>query len=183
MKTALVILTEGFEEIEAVAVIDILRRAEVECTVAAQHDSKFVIGKTGIQVVADELLHDVIKQTFDLVVLPGGPGVRHLRKDEQVLNLARAQVSSSKWLGAICAAPAVLHDAGLLKGRKYTAHPSVSHELTEILDQPVVRDENIVTSRGAGTAVDFGLSLVELLCGRESAAQIRQGICAPDATS
>lgn len=178
MKTALVILAESFEEIEAVAVIDILRRAEVECTVAAQHDSKFVIGKTGIQIVADELLSDLADKDFDLIVLPGGPGVRHLRKDEKVLTLARKQADAQRWLAAICAGPTVLHDAGLLAGLAYTAHPTVAHELTSIVEQPVVCDGNIVTSRGAGTAVEFGLALVERLCGPEKSAEIREGICA-----
>jgi 4-methyl-5(b-hydroxyethyl)-thiazole monophosphate biosynthesis len=179
MKTALVILAECFEEIEAVAVIDILRRAEIDCTIAAQHDSKFVTGKTGIQIIADEIFTDALaEQGFDLVVLPGGPGVRHLRKDPKVLKLARTQAASKGYLAAICAAPMVLHDAGLLSGRRYTAHPSVGSELKAVLDEPVVRDGNIITSRGPGTAVDFGLALVESLCGKEKAAEIRSDICA-----
>lgn len=180
MKTALVILAEGFEEIEAITVIDILRRADVACTVAAQHDGKFVTGKTGIQVVADELLNAVRDQSFDLVVLPGGPGARHLRKDQTVLELARRQAAAGACLAAICAAPTVLLQAGVLEGRKYTAHPSVHSELPEtIADQAVVWDENIATSRGAGTAVDFALSLVARLCGAEKSEEIRDAICAP----
>lgn len=179
MKTALVILAEGFEEIEAIAVIDILRRADVVCTVAAQHDAKFVTGKTGVQVVADELLNAVRDQAFDLVVLPGGPGARHLRKDQTVLSLARKQAASGRCLGAICAAPTVLLQAGLLEGKQYTAHGSVASELPALLaDQAVVRDGNIITSRGAGTAVEFALSLVEHLCGADKAANVRQAICA-----
>lgn len=177
MKSALVILAESFEEIEAVAVIDILRRAGMECTVAAQHDSKFVTGKTGIQIVADELLSDVLEQTFDLVVLPGGPGVRHLKKDERVVKLVRKQAGSEGHVGAICAAPTVLNEAGLLTGRRYTAHPTVGQELASIILEPVVRDGNIVTSRGAGTAIPFALVLVEQLCGKEKAAEIRNSIC------
>ncbi len=178
MKTALVILAEGFEEIEAIAVIDILRRAGVECTVAAQHDGKFVTGKVGVQVVADELLSDVRDQSFDLVYLPGGPGARHLRKDPAVLELANKQASANGLIAAICAAPAVLQQAGLLDGRRYTAHPSVKSELPAILeDQAVVWDENIATSRGAGTAIELGLSLVERLCGTEKADVIREAIC------
>lgn len=178
MKTALVILAEGFEEIEAVTVIDILRRANVTCTVAAQHDGKFVTGKTGIQIVADELLDAVRNQTFDLVVLPGGPGARHLRKDEAVLNLVRQQAEAGRYLAAICAAPTVLLQAGVLKGHKYTAHPSVASELSEInAEAPVVLDKKIITSRGAGTAVEFALGLVEQLCGAEQSAEIREAIC------
>lgn len=178
MKSALVVLAEGFEEIEAIAVIDILRRADIDCTVAAQHDGKFVTGKMGVQVVADELLEAVRGQDFDLVVFPGGPGARHLRKDEIILGIARRQASSGKCLGAICAAPTVLLQAGVLQGRKYTAHPSVQAELPEIIaDRAVVTDGNIVTSQGAGTAVEFGLALVEHLCGPEQSAEIRAAIC------
>lgn len=179
MKTALVILAECFEEIEAVAVIDILRRAEIECTIAAQHDSKFVTGKTGIQIVADELFTETLaEQGFDLVVFPGGPGVRHLRKDPKILKLARTQAASKGYLAAICAAPMVLHDAGLLSGRRFTAHPDVASELKMVLTDSVVCDGNIITSRGPGTAVEFGLALVEALCGKELAAEIRSAICA-----
>lgn len=180
MKTALVILAEGFEEIEAVAVIDILRRADVSCTVASQYDGKFVTGKTGIQLVADELLADVAPQDFDLVVLPGGPGCRHLKKDATVLDLIRRQAAEKRLLAAICAAPTVLLQAGLLKGRKHTAHHSVAAELPDLVpDKPVVRDGNIITSRGAGTAVEFGLALVQALDSLEKAAEIRAAICAP----
>lgn len=177
MKTALVILAEGFEEIEAVAVIDVIRRAEVECTVAAQHDAKFVTGKLGVQIVADELLAAVVDREFDVIVLPGGPGARHLRKDEAVLSLTRRQAEAGRCMAAICAAPTVLLEAGVLAGHKYTAHPSVSSELPAIVEQAVVRDRNIITSRGAGTAVEFALSLVEELCGPEKSAEIREAIC------
>lgn len=178
MKTALVILAEGFEEIEAIAVIDILRRAGVDCTIAAQHDGKFVTGKTGIQVVADELFPAVRDQTFDLLVLPGGPGARHLRKDPNILEMVRKQVEEKRLTGAICAAPIVLHEAGVLEGRKYTAHFCAKSELTEIMeDQEVVWDENIATSQGAGTAISFALSLVERLFDSEKADKIRKAIC------
>jgi 4-methyl-5(b-hydroxyethyl)-thiazole monophosphate biosynthesis len=178
MKTALVILAEGFEEIEAVAVIDILRRADVGCTVAAQHDGKFVTGKTGIQIVADELLDNVRDKTFDLLVFPGGPGTRHLRKDPSVLDLARRHAESGQFLAAICAAPTVLFQAGLLHGRKYTGHPSVANQMPGMIHGPaVVLDDKLITSRGAGTAVAFALKLVEVLCGRSKSAEIRKAIC------
>lgn len=179
MKTALVILAEGFEEIEAVTTIDILRRADVQCVVAAHGDNKFVTGKTGIQVIADELLDETATRAFDLLVLPGGPGVRHLRKDPAVIELTRKQSAAGRLVGAICAGPTILNEAGLLSGCRYTAHPSVENELSEILDnEPVVLDGNTVTSRGAGTAVEFALRLVGCLEGEEKADQIRQQICA-----
>lgn len=178
MKTALVILAEGFEEIEAVAVIDILRRADVGCTVAAQHDGKFVTGKTGIQIVADELLDHVRDKTFDLLVFPGGPGTRHLRKDPSVLDLARRHAESGHYVAAICAAPTVLFQAGLLQGRRYTGHPSLASDLPGMTNgHAVVVDGRLITSRGAGTAVAFALKLVEVLCGRTKATEIRKAIC------
>jgi protein deglycase len=179
MSNALVILAECFEEIEAVCVIDILRRAEVDCIVAAQHEPKFVTGKTGIQIVADELLDDLTEQIFDLIVLPGGPGVRHLRKDPRILDLVKRQNEAKRTVGAICAAPTVLHEAGLLQGHRFTCHPTVAQELKNPEPDAVVADGNIVTSRGAGTAVEFSLALVEQLCGAAKAAEIREAICCP----
>lgn len=177
MKTALVILAESFEEIEAISTIDILRRAGVETTVAACHDNRFVTGRNGIRIVADELFTTVLDQRFDLLVLPGGPGVRHLRKDPRVIERVRRQENDGGLIGAICAAPTLLHDAGLLDGRRYTAHPSVANELKAIDESSsVVVDERIITSRGAGTAVDFALALVEKLVSHEKAAEIRDSI-------
>ncbi|HLS27121.1 MAG TPA: DJ-1 family glyoxalase III [Opitutales bacterium] len=178
MKTALVILAEGFEEIEAIAVIDILRRAGVNCTIAAQHDGKFVTGKTGIQVVADELFHALRDKSFDLLVLPGGPGSRHLRKDTSVLEMIRKQVGEGRLTAAICAATTVLYDAGILEGREYTGHFSVKAELPQIIDnQKVVWDGNVATSQGAGTALEFALSLVERLYDAKKAEKISKAIC------
>lgn len=179
MKSALLILAEGFEEIEAITTIDILRRSQVECTVAAHQSNKFVTGKTGIQVVADELFEHLSDKEFDLFVIPGGPGVRHLRKDKNILEYTRRHAEAGRLIGAICAGPTLLHDAGLLDGRKYTAHFSVAKELKEILsDQAVVQDMNIITSQGAGTAVEFGLHLVKELVGEKLSEEVRQSICA-----
>jgi protein deglycase len=178
-KTALVILTDNFEEIEAVTPIDILRRAEVAVTVASRTGSPSVKGRSGITIVADCLLDDALAdgKAYDLLVLPGGPGHVALRKDERVLNLVRKQVESGKLIGAICAAPTVLKDAGVLKGRRITAHFSVLEELPNMLQkEDVVIDGTIVTSRGAGTSVPFALSLVEKLCGYEKALKIAHAI-------
>ncbi len=180
MKTAVIILPEGFEEIEAIAPIDILRRGEVACTVAAHHENKFVTGKTGIQVVADKLFKEVADTEFDLLVIPGGPGIRHLRKDRNIAGYVKAHVEAGRLVGAICAGPTLLNDAGLLNGRKYTAHFSVSAELPSIIeDQAVVHDGNIVTSRGAGTAVAFGLYLLSLIRGKQTSMEVRKAICVP----
>ncbi len=178
MPTVLAILPEGFEEIEAVTPIDILRRADVRVTVASLANSPLVTGRNQLKIEAETTLASVGEQAFDLLFLPGGPGVVKLRADARVPALARAQATSGRWIGAICAAPAVLHDAGLLDGKRYTAHPSVAEELKNILsNERVVIDGKLITSRGAGTALDFGLALVEVLISAGKAAEIRASIC------
>jgi 4-methyl-5(b-hydroxyethyl)-thiazole monophosphate biosynthesis len=178
MPTVLVPLADGFEEIEAFAPIDLLRRAGVEVITAALGDGIHVTGRSGITTHADTTLAAVIGRDFDLVFLPGGAGVKHLRADARVRELVLQQNAAGRWLAAICAAPAILHDCGLLAGRRYTAHFSVANELTAILAaERIVTDGKITTSRGAGTALDFGLHLVGLLTGREKSADISKAIC------
>jgi len=173
----LVPLAHGFEEIEATCPIDLLRRADVEVVTASCEDDLVVIGRSGIALQAELLLSDISVESFDLLVLPGGPSVFKLREKRMILELIKSFHTAEKPIGAICAAPLLLLDAGLLNNLSYTAHGSVSNELKEMKhDQAVVKDGNIITSRGAGTAVEFGLSLVELLCGREKADEIRESI-------
>jgi protein deglycase len=179
MPTVLAILAEGFEEIEAAAPIDLLRRAGAEVTVAALGDNIHVTGRTGITVHADKTLGAVEHLLFDCVFLPGGPGVKQLRADKRVGALVQRHYSAAHWIAAICAAPTVLNDLHLLAGRRYTAHFSVANELSAILtEERVVADGPILTSRGAGTAIDFGLFLIEKLFSRERSAEIGRSICA-----
>jgi len=179
MPTILVILADGFEEIEAITPIDLLRRAGAEVVSASLTEGIHVIGRTGVTVHADAALAEVLYREFDCVYLPGGPGVRHLRADARVAEIVRRQQAAGRWLAAICAGPAVLHDAGLLTGRRYTAHFSVAGELPAILaDERVVADGRLLTSRGAGTALDFALLLIETLFSPEKAGEIRLSICA-----
>lgn len=179
MPSALVILPEGFEELEAVAPIDLLRRAGVEVTVAALGETLAIIGRNGITLQSDTTLSTVGGQLFDLIFLPGGPGVKHLRADSRVRSTVLAHDAAARWIAAICAAPTVLHDAGLLAGRRYTAHFSVANELPAILAaERTVVDGRILTSRGAGTATDFGLLLVEKLISAEKSLEVAQSICA-----
>lgn len=179
MPTVLAILPEGFEELEAVAPIDVLRRAGCAVTVAALGPGIHVTGRNGITVRADAALDSLPADAalFDCLLLPGGPGVQHLRASTAVRALVASHHDAGKLLAAICAAPTVLHDAGLLAGRGYTAHPSVASELTAILaDERVVRDGNVLTSRGAGTALDFGLALVSALVSPQKSAEIASSI-------
>lgn len=178
MPSVLVPLADGFEEIEAFAPVDLLRRAGVEVTVATLNDNSHATGRSGITTHGDATLTAVQGRAFDLVFLPGGAGVKHLRADPRVRKLVKEQHATGRWLAAICAAPTVLHDAGLLAGRRYTAHFSVANELPAILaEERVVTDGKITTSRGAGTAVEFGLHLVALLASADKAKEISKAIC------
>ncbi|MCF7688795.1 MAG: DJ-1/PfpI family protein [Cephaloticoccus sp.] len=179
MPTVLAILAEGFEEIEAITPIDLLRRAGVEVTIAALAEGIHVTGRCGLTMHATTTLAAVPFTTYDCLFLPGGPGVKHLRASERVRELVRTHFDAGRLLAAICAAPTVLHDAGLLEGRRFTAHFSVAEELPNLLSEHrVVLDSTILTSRGAGTALDFGLAMVEQLCGQETAGRIKQSISA-----
>lgn len=179
MPTVLTILPEGFEEIEAVTPIDLLRRAGAQVTVASLTENIHVAGRTGMILHAETSLAAVGRNTFDLVFLPGGPGVINLRTDPRVGSIVKSQAEAGRWVAAICAAPSVLGAVGLLEGKRYTAHFSVAKELPHILaHERVVVDGRIITSRGAGTALDFGLKLVELLVSPEKSAEVAKAICA-----
>lgn len=176
-KSALFVFTDGLEELEAVAPLDILRRSGVDCTVASQTGRLEVTGRNGITLKTDCHFDEVSDRSFDLVVLPGGPGVQALRDNPALIEVLKKQNSADKPLAAICAAPTVLHDAGLLEGRSYTAHFTVADELPKIIENSaVVVDGNIITSRGAGTAVEFGLTLAEILTGGESSREVAESI-------
>jgi protein deglycase len=178
MPTALVILADGFEELEALAPVDLMRRAEIEVTVVTLSENRHATGRSGITVHGDAALSAVHARLFDLVFLPGGAGVKNLRADARVLDLIRLHHAADRWLAAICAAPTVLNDCGLLTGKRYTAHFSVAHELPTILSaERIVTDGKITTSRGAGTAVEFGLHLVAALTSRAKSEEISKAIC------
>jgi len=178
MARVLLLLAEGFEEIEAVTVIDVLRRAEVEVTIAALTASP-VRGSHDIEVVADTTLNEVAAANFDGLVLPGGmPGAKHLREDARVLELVREFVSASKLTAAICAAPTVLEAAGVLRGRRATGYPGHALPSAEYSEQRVVEDGVFVTSRGPGTAIDFALTLVARLLNEDTAKTHRQRLLA-----
>jgi 4-methyl-5(b-hydroxyethyl)-thiazole monophosphate biosynthesis len=176
--TVLVVLAEGFEEIEAVAPIDLLRRAGATVTVAALSESIHVTGRNGMVLHADTTLSAVESHEFTCVLLPGGPGTKLLRADPRVRSLVVNQAGAKRLLAAICAAPTVLYDAGLLSGRRFTAHPSVAAEMKELLpSERTVVDDNLVTSRGAGTAIEFGLVLIERLFDLVKRQSVAESIC------
>lgn len=179
MPTVLAILAEGFEEIEATTPVDLLRRAGAEVTLAALGETIHVTGgRASLTLHADTTLAAVESRDFDAIFLPGGPGTKHLRADPRVRAIVLRHHAAGRLIAALCAAPTVLHDAGLLAGRRYTAHPSVGSELTDILsNERVVLDGRLLTSRGAGTALDFGLRFVELLFSPEKSREVADSIC------
>ena len=178
-KRVLCLLVDGFEEIEALTPVDLLRRAGAEVVLASLAAERHVTGRCQVAIHADALLADVMEENFDLLLIPGGPGVAALRADGRPARLAAAFARAGKPVAAICAAPTVLADAGLLTGKRFTAHFSVYEELpAAIPTQPVVEDGLLLTSRGAGTAFAFGLALVRRLFGEETAKEIAQSTMA-----
>ncbi|HEU4515950.1 MAG TPA: DJ-1 family glyoxalase III [Steroidobacteraceae bacterium] len=167
MKRVLVPLAEGFEELEAVTIIDILRRAGVEVVVASLAGSP-VTGSHGIRLAADTPLAALAEQDFDMIALPGGmPGADHLKKDPRIAALIRRLHEAGRPVAAICAAPMVLAAAGVLDGRRATSFPGFLADAgrATVVADAVVVDGSVITSRGPGTALDFALALVEALAG------------------
>ena len=182
MAKVLVPLANGFEEIEAVSIIDVLRRAEVEVVVAALDSNKLVTGANGIRIEADTSIPNVDVESLDMVVLPGGWGGTHaLADDENVQTILKQMDEKGKNIGAICAAPFALNKAGVLK-EKYTCYPSVENDIAKegyMGDASmVVEDQNVMTSRGPGTALCFGLSIVKKLKGEETYNMLKEGLLA-----
>jgi 4-methyl-5(b-hydroxyethyl)-thiazole monophosphate biosynthesis len=163
MKKVCVLLAEGFEEIEALTVSDIMRRADVVCDLVSMQ-GEMVESSHGLSVKADKLFDEDMK--YDLVVIPGGiPGATNLRDDERVIKFIRNQNKEGKLIGAICAGPIVLGRAGLTEGLNMTSYPGYEDELPncEYLEEAVVVDKNIITSRGPATAMTFAYKLLEML--------------------
>ena len=177
MKRVLCILESGFEEIEAIAPVDLLRRAGVEVVMAGV-SSMEITGKCEVTIKADVLLVNILGDDFDALFLPGGPAVMELRKNAEVIALIRAFHRAGKLIAAICAAPLLLKDAGILNGKRITAHFSTAVELPEITGGRVELDGNLLTSRGAGTAIEFGLAFVALLAGEDAAEEVSRSIMA-----
>lgn len=174
-KRALIILHPGFEEMEAIAPIDLLSRAGVEVVQAGVNNEMLVTGRSGITLKATHHLEDV-GNDFDITILPGGPGIMELREHPLICQKLTQQFESGGLVACICAAPLLLKDSGLL-GDDYTAHPTTVEELDLARPEAVVADGQIITSRGAGTATEFALTIVEKLCGSKSAKEIADAIC------
>lgn len=179
MVKVLVLLAEGFEELEAITVVDILRRAKIEVITTGLKDRK-VKSTRRVIVTSETTLDKVNAQDFDMVVLPGGqPGADNLIADERVKELLQTMEKEGKYIAAICAAPYVLSHAGILKNKKATSYPTLQSKLdaAQIIDnQGVVIDDKIITSQGPGTAIDFALELVAILKGQDTTQKIKDAM-------
>ncbi len=178
MPTVLVPLAQGCEEIEAVTIIDILRRANIT-VVCAGLDDKPVRASRGTVLIPDTTLDEALKLSFDMVTLPGGqPGTNNLKADVRILALLNDMAKHNKYITAICAAPSVLAAAGLLDGKHATSFPGALNTYPKVLQQTqaIVEDGLIITSRGPGTAMDFALTLVERLAGKAKRQEVEAGL-------
>ena len=175
-----ILLAPGFEEIEALAPADLLRRANIE-TATVSITGEPVPGSHGVTVTADIALEDVDLSRADMVVLPGGgPGYKNLGKDPRVEQLVRAAVEKDLWVAAICAAPTLLGRWGLLEGKQAVCYPGMEEGLTGAqakMDRGVVRDGKVITGRAAGDAIDFAAELIEVLRDRAAADKVLESIC------
>ena len=172
-------LANGFEEIEALAVVDILRRAEINTEVVSVTGNKEVTGAHNITVIADSLFEEVNYDEVKMIVLPGGmPGSRNLDQHQGLRDQIKSFHAAQKPLGAICAAPLVLGSTGVLKGKEATCYPGFEEELSgaKVSDRPIVRDGNIITGKGAGYAMHFALEIVKILKDKTTAEKIRKGM-------
>jgi 4-methyl-5(b-hydroxyethyl)-thiazole monophosphate biosynthesis len=184
MARVLVPIADGVEEIEAVAVIDVLRRAEVE-VVSAGLTGKPVTASRKVRIIPDKSLEEVKDEAFDMVVLlGGGEGIENLRADPRIKEILRKMSETQKWVTAICSAPTLLAAYGLLEGKKATSHPTrrgqTALEKVNYQEARVVQDGHIITSRGPGTAMEFAVKLVEALCGTEKAEELKEALLMKD---
>jgi len=178
MKSVLVPLAQGSEELEAVTVLNILRRAGIEA-ISASLDGHPIRGSRGTMLIPDTSLDEALERDFDMIVLPGGqPGTNNLKADPRIIKLLQRMETADRFVCAICAAPSVLAAAGLLDGRRATSFPGSLDAFPKVSRQPqaVVEDGKLITSRGPGTAMDFALTLVERLTSKTKRDEVEAGL-------
>ncbi|MBN2461161.1 MAG: DJ-1/PfpI family protein [Candidatus Cloacimonetes bacterium] len=174
-KKVLVPVANGSEDIEIVGIVDTLRRAGAEVTIASVQGLQITASR-GLKITADRKLTDCLGEKYDLIALPGGmPGAEYLRDSEPLTRLLREQAKSNRLYAAICASPVVvLQHHGLLRGKKATVHPALTDKLidADLIADRVVVDGNCITSRGPGTVLEFAVTLIELLFGKQMAEKV-----------
>lgn len=175
MKTALLLVADGTEEMEAVIIADILVRGNMKLTIASVAGRQVTCSR-GVRLVADVDFNEIKHQSFDAVILPGGlPGAQHLSDDKGLIAFLREHIRQDRFLGAICAAPAlVLAKHGLLEGKQATCYPGFEDAIDNFIDQPVVSDGNILTSKGPGTAIPFALAILDRILGQAVSKEISE---------
>lgn len=179
MKKTYLFLAEGFEEIEALTVVDLLRRAEITCTTVSVTGKHEVTSSHGITVLADRLFEDGTLSDADMLILPGGfPGYKNLAAHEGLKKLLCSYNAEEKFIAAICGAPSVLGTHGLLKGRMATCYPGMEAQLSgaTCVRKKVVEDGHIITSRGVGTALDFAVAIIEKLAGLSKGCEVAESV-------
>ncbi len=180
MKKVFAFLADGFEEIEAVSTIDVLRRADIEVITVSITGRREVQGAHGIPLVADALFDDLSFSDADMLFLPGGmPGTKHLGEHEALQALLKKHAASGKYIAAICAAPTVLAKNDLLDGKQAICYPGFEAELSKacISDAAVVRDANFITGKGPGVSIRFALEMVEVLRGETVRRSVSEALC------
>lgn len=180
MPSVLVPLAQGCEELEAVTIVDLLRRAKIE-VVTASLDGQTIKASRGVMLVADTDLDTALQRDYDMMVLPGGlEGTNNLNQDSRIHQRLKEMHSKGLYTAAICAAPKVLAEVGLLTGKSATGYPGVLENMTvsnmNLIDTPVVTDDKVVTSRGPGTAMDFTLTLIEMLLDKATRNEVEAGL-------
>lgn len=179
MKKSYLFLADGFEEIEALTVVDVLRRAEMPLMTLSVNDNPVVTGAHGIPVVADELAQNISFEEVEWLILPGGmPGMTNLAASRPLCNLVKEHAEAGGFTAAICASPSILGMLGLLNGRKATCYPGFEHNLEGaiVTGERCSVDENITTANGPASATAFALSLVAQSCGEEKAQEVAAGM-------
>ncbi len=179
MKKIAVFLATGFEEIEALTVVDVCRRAGIEVQMVSVSDDLGVAGSHDIVVGMNKIFKEVDFAELDMIVLPGGmPGTKNLEAHEKLMSYVDDFYESGKYIAAICAAPSIFGHRGILKGRKACCYPGFEKDLegAVVVKDSVVVDGKVITSRGMGCAIDFSLAIVEVLCGTESANKLAEAI-------
>jgi len=178
---AAVFLADGFEDIEAIAVIDLLRRAGFSVTSVSLTNGEYAASSHGVTVKADALFGDLGFGGFDILILPGGPGYKKYSEHTGLCGLLKRHNDENRYIAAICAAPTVLGRLGILKGKTAVCYPGMESGLSgaAIGAGPVEHDGNIITSKSAGTTVPFALKIIEVLAGTDAANEISKGICYP----
>lgn len=170
---AMMLISDGFEEIEAFTIVDVLRRVRVNITIVGLI-STVVESERGVKVITDKRFSDIDPNSYDILLLPGGSSYKSLMNSQAVLNIIRDFNRKGKLIGAICAAPCVLAKAGVLNDRLATVYPGLEKEVPKPRDAKIVVDKNIVTSRSPGTAMDFALKIAEILAGKREVKRLKE---------